>query len=380
MLRRCAAIFLRELIRLWRDGDLRKILIIGPLIGLIVFYGTYSRQVIKNIPTAVLDLDRSQESREIVDYITKTEELRITDIPKNTDEMENLIKRGKVIVGVVIPENFGTNIGVGRQSKVLVVVDGSNIIYANNASSALLGITRLVGAQIGIKQLLAKDVNYSQAQQAYLAVSFRDEPWFNPSLNYAFFLVMALSLNIWQQCCTIAASSGISGEKTRASWYQIRGVGVSLPGYFSCKAVARIILFSLLMVPLYLLGFGMLKQVPACGLPALLLFTVVFAVAIDGLGSLVSAIAFNSLDATRFGMVVALPSFVIGGYTWPLEAMPAWLQKAAWILPQTWFFQGFNLLVFKNPGWSVMSRYFWALVVIAFLCYSVSAITVLCRN
>ena len=380
MVKACAAIFYRELVRLWRDKDLRIILIVGPLLGLLVFYCTYDAQAIRNIPTAVVDLDRSQESREIVDYVTKTQELKITALPGSAREMESLVEQGKVVVGIVIPEKFGTNLGLGRQSRVLVVVDGSNIIYANNASSALLGITRTLGAQIGIKKLLVKGVNYSQAQQAYMAVSFRDEAWFNPTLNYAFFLVLALAINIWQQCCTIAASSGISGERDATSWYQLRATGVSRLGYFSCKSVVRILVFSLLMLPIYLLGFGLLKQVPACGLWTLLLFTVLFAASIDGLGSLVSSVAHNTLDATRYGMVIALPSFVIGGYTWPLEAMPGWIQSAAWVLPQTWFFQGFNLLVFKNPGWSVMNRYFGGLAFAAVVCYSVSAIIVLCRD
>jgi len=380
MLRIFAAVFLRELTRLWRDKDLRLILIAGPLLGLLVFYGTYSSQVIRNIPTAIVDLDRSQESRKIVEYIEKTQELEITAVPESPATMEELIKRGEVVTGIVIPENFAKNVGLGRQARILLVVDGSNIIYANNASSALLGVTRHLGAQIGIKKLLSEGVNYSEAQKAYSAVSFRDEPWFNPTLNYAFFLVVALSLNIWQQCCTIAVSSAISGERDSASWVQLKATGVSLLGYFSLKSIARILIFSLTMVPLYLLGFGLLNQVPACGFAALFLFTVFFAVAVDAVGSLVSAVARNTLDATRFGLVIALPSFVICGYTWPLEAMPGWLQHLAWVLPQTWFFQGFNLLVFKDPGWSVMNSYFYALVLIAIVCYSISAIAVLCRD
>lgn len=379
-IRKFKAIFMRELHRLWRDKDLRLILFIAPMIGLLVFYATYSAQAIKEIPTAVVDLDRSKDSRKVMADIKKAEELQVVTSLDNVPEMEALIKKGKVMVGIVVPENFGRDISLGRSSRVLVVVDGSNIIYANNASTALLTITRTMGAQLGIKQLLAKGVHYSQAQQAYNPVAFRDEPWFNPASNYAFFLVLALALNIWQQCCTIAASTSVIGEKELPSWKQVKASGISSLLFFGSKSVARITLFILTMLPVYFIGFGVLRQIPASSYLDLFLFSCLFAVAIDGMGTMMSGLAHNSVDGTRFGMIIALPSFVISGYTWPLEAMPGWLQHLAWLLPQTWFFQGFNFLVFKDPGWAVMGKYFAALAVIAAVCYGVAGILIEARS
>jgi ABC-2 type transport system permease protein len=89
---------------------------------------------------------------------------------------------------------------------------------------------------------------------------------------------------------------------------------------------------------------------------------------------MISSLAGNPVNASRFGMIIALPSFVLAGYTWPLEAMPRWLQLLTRELPQTWFFQGINYLTFKNPGWAFMSRYFLALLAIAGVCYSVAAV------
>jgi ABC-2 type transport system permease protein len=104
------------------------------------------------------------------------------------------------------------------------------------------------------------------------------------------------------------------------------------------------------------------------------LFTLAFAVALHGVGTLASGISRNAVDAARFGMVIALPAFILSGYTWPLEAMPPLIRHAVKILPQTWFFQGFNLLTFKNPGWDFMSGYFLALVSIAVACYGTAAL------
>ena len=45
----------------------------------------------------------------------------------------------------------------------------------------------------------------------------------------------------------------------------------------------------------------------------------------------------NSVDASRFGMIVALPSFVVSGFYLADQAMPQFFQPDCKILPQTWF-------------------------------------------
>jgi len=376
ILKKFLAVVNREFIYMWRDTGLRKILLFGSTLGFIIFAATYSAQVLKDIPAAVVDLDRSGDSRQLVQYIEQAEDLEVIAYPESYEEMKEMIERGEIVVGVVIPENFGKNLSAGRQSRVLAVIDGSNIIYANNASTALLTVTRSYGARIGIKTLLSKGIHYSQAEQAYHAIAFRDEPWFNPTLNYTYFVVLALALNVWQQCCTLVACTNIIGETGMNSWKQIKAAGVSKFMLFFSKSAAHIVTFMLVVFPVYFLAFVVFKLPLECNHFMLLLFTLVFAVALHAVGTLISSYAASSVDATRFGMVIALPSFILSGYTWPLEAMPCYVQQAAKILPQTWFFQGINYLMFKNPGWDFMSSYFLVLLGTALVCYCVAAAAV----
>ncbi len=374
MITQCLSIMRREIFYLWRDKGLRWILIAGPLLGILLFYSTYSRQVLKDIPTAVVDLDRSGSSREIIAQIKNSEDLEIVARPGNFDQLEELIKQGKIVVGVVIPENFAENVLLGRQARVEMILDGSNMVYATGATGALLKITRAAGARAGIKTLVARGVQPDQARNAYQAIVFREEPWFNPTLNYAFFLVVALALNVWQQCCTLAACMNIIGETGLNSWRQVKAAGISRFKLFFCKSLAHIALFMLTVLPVYVLAYAVFNFPLHCSFAVLLLFTLAFAVALHGVGTLASSISRNAVDATRFGMIIALPAFILSGYTWPLEAMPQFIRHAVKILPQTWFFQGFNFLTFKNPGWGFMSDYFLALLIIAVACYGTAAL------
>jgi ABC-2 type transport system permease protein len=374
MLKKSLAIMGREFTYMWRDRGLRRILIYGPIIGILLFAGIYSTQVIKDIPTAIVDLDNSTASKELTTLVENAEYLHVTETIPSFEQLEEEIKRGKIKVGVVIPENYGKDLALGRQAKVSLIVDGSNMVYATNATSAVLTVTRTVGAQAGIKTLIGKGIQPREAIDAYQGISIREEAWFNPTLNYAYFLVLGLALNIWQQCCTLAACMNILGETGLRSWIQIKAAGFSRLVLFGSKSIAQIITFMLIVLPVYLLAFVVFKLPLACGLPFFLLFTLAFTIALHSIGTMMSSIAKNSVDASRFGMIVALPSFVVSGYTWPIEAMPQFFQPIVKILPQTWFFQGINYFAFKNPGWEFASQYFLAFGIITVFCYTVAAI------
>lgn len=374
MAKRCLSIMAREVFYMWRDRGLRIILLAVPVLSLLLFYGIYSAQVIKDIPAAVVDLDRSSASRNLIENFRHAEYLKIVAFLDSYEEAEDLIKSGKAVVAIVIPENYEKNVALNRQSRVLVAIDGSNMIYATNATSAALAVTRTISAQSGIKSLVARGISLEQAQDAYEEIQFREEPWFNPTLNYAYFLVLGLALNIWQQCCTLAACMNVIGETGFKSWYQIRASGISRFKLFFCKSTVHIITFLLMAMPVYFLAFIVFKLPLSSSFWTVLLFTLVFAVAIHSIGTLMSGFSRSAVDSSRFGMIVALPSFILSGYTWPLEAMPHYLQKIAKILPQTWFFQGINYLMFKTPDFAFLSHFFLPMSVTAVVCYGVAAI------
>lgn len=374
MIKQVWSIMKRELVYMWRDTSMRNILLFGPLLGLLLFVGVYSHQRVDHISTAIVDLDKSSASQQVVAGLENARDLQVVAYPDNYNQLAELIKRGEVIVGVVIPENYGQSVALQRQTKVAMLIDGTNIAYATNASSAVLTVTRTLGAEAGVKTLIAQGIQPSQAQEAYQSIEFREEAWFNPTLNYAYFLVLGLTLNLWQQCCMLAACMNIIGEKGMGSWLQIKASGISSFGLFFSKSVIHILIFMLIVMPVYFFAFEIFKLPLACGWTPLLLFTLVFSITLHSLGTLMSSVSENAVNASRFGMIIALPSFVISGFTWPLEAMPHWFQPLAWIFPQTWFFQGINYLTLKNSGWGFISHYLLVLGLIAVLCYGLSAV------
>lgn len=99
-----------------------------------------------------------------------------------------------------------------------------------------------------------------------------------------------------------------------------------------------------------------------------------FAVAMHSLGTLVSSFSRTAADASRIVMAIAVPAFVLSGFSWPLEAMPQILAQVVKWLPQTGFFQGVIFLSMKDASWAYMSQYYFQFLLFALVAYALSAV------
>ncbi|MNL11038.1 ABC-2 type transporter [compost metagenome] len=66
------------------------------------------------------------------------------------------------------------------------------------------------------------------------------------------------------------------------------------------------------------------------------------------LGVFISALLPSALKATQVLMLLATPAFIIGGYSWPLEAMPIGVQWLSSILPLTPFLNAHKVMLFQH--------------------------------
>lgn len=359
---------------MWRDRGLRVVMFLIPLIALALFGLTYSAQVLTDIPTGIVDLDHSQQSQDLVMDLKQAENIKVVARYNSYEDLRRDIEKGKVVVGVAIPEQYGKCVASRRPTRVAMIIDGSNMIYGINSSTAVMQVARTLEVTNGVKLLIAQGEHMQDAQNALMAVNFDEQPWFNPAINYAFFLVLGLVLNIWQQCCTLLASMTVIGETGMRSWVHLNSSDLFLPGVFISKILAHLVIFMGTVAVLYGLCFSVLKLPLHCDFGKLMLFTLGFAIAMHSMGTLVSVIARNAADASRIAMAIAVPAFVLSGYTWPLESMPHYLAAIVKWLPQTGFFQGVIFLSMKDASWSYMSQYYIQFLLFALVAYLLSII------
>src|SRR5690606_33821343 len=97
--------------------------------------------------------------------------------------------------------------------------------------------------------------------------------------------------------------------------------------------------------------------------------SVLFLLAVSFIGVLVSIAIPTQLKATEILMVIATPSFILSGFTWPLSQMPDWVVYIANCIPLTHYLQIFRTLVIENGSVDLIYSSMKGLAIIAIISF-----------
>lgn len=125
MLARLKQMLIKEFIQVFRDKRTRFVLFGPPIIQMLIF-GYAATFEIHHVPTAVLDLDHSQESREFISRFTSSPYFDVQRQLTDYRQVGDLIDRGEVTVALRINPGFAQNLRKGQTAPVQVIVDATN--------------------------------------------------------------------------------------------------------------------------------------------------------------------------------------------------------------------------------------------------------------
>ena len=134
MFGRLKQMLIKEFIQVFRDKRMRVILIVPPILQMLIF-GYAATYEIHHVPTVMLDLDHSQESRELVSRFTSSPYFDVQRQLTDARLLRDLIDRGKATVGLEIDAGFAQKLRKGQTAPLQVIVDATNSNTALIASS-----------------------------------------------------------------------------------------------------------------------------------------------------------------------------------------------------------------------------------------------------
>ena len=118
----------KEVLHMMRDAGTLRFAVIMPIFQLALF-GSID-QTVKNLPTVVVDQDRSTASREIIDGLRASGTLAIERVTSNEHEARDQMAAGTARVGVVIPPDFHDATARGSGAELLVLASPMLVICA----------------------------------------------------------------------------------------------------------------------------------------------------------------------------------------------------------------------------------------------------------
>src|ERR1039457_2246728 len=185
MLGRLKQMLIKEFIQVFRDKRTRFILFVPPILQMMVF-GYAANYEIRHVPTVVLDLDHSQESRDLVSRFTSSPYFYVQRQLTDSRQLGDLIERGDATVGLEIDAGFAQKLRKGETVPLQVIVD------ATNSNTALIASGYISQIALGFGQDYQRDRIYriaSQMMEQIPSVQLEQRPWYNPELSSRWFFI-----------------------------------------------------------------------------------------------------------------------------------------------------------------------------------------------
>ena len=363
----------REFKLFWGNDVLRILFIGAPLMYGILLGYVYGKGKVTDLPIIVVDEDRSEMSAKAIQMFEDNEVISIADLRYDQIGLSAAAIEHEAACLVIIPKGFEKDILTKKYPEVTTIVNTSNVLTANYASSALqlcLG-TLKVGVQLETLRKQGTPEAVVMSQYEPFKTTFIKKN--NRSTNYMYFLWPGILATVLQQVLLLGLALSFASEFEKGTFGELIRRAPSITKMLAVKIIPYLLMsFGVWLV--YWL-FTLWFKVPFYeNLGPLTFVAGIFVIAVCFIGVLVSVLIPNQLKATEVLMVIATPSFILSGFTWPLSQMPLWVQRVADVIPLTHFLKSFRILIIEEGQLSQTAHYNWNMVIIAVICALLSYI------
>jgi ABC-2 type transport system permease protein len=338
----------KELRQVRGDRRMLQILVVAPVIQLFVF--AYAANLdVATTKVAVLDRDRSPESRALAARVRASDQLELVGEVGSDAEAEAWIGRGDAEIVVSVPAGYGRALASDDgETSVQLMIDGSNSVPASVGGTAVTGLVQRLARRVGEERLARLG---AEAPDLPASLAVRTRVLYNPELRSRLFLVPGILGTILMLVTLIATSMAIVRERELGTLEQLVVTPVSRPVLVAGK-----------LIPFALFGFvdstAVLAiahfwfKVPLEGSVVLLLASVVpFLLSTLGLGLIVSTISRTQQQAMMTAVFfVMLPMIYLSGFVFPIESMPALIQPVTLVVPLRHFLVVVRAVMLKGAG------------------------------
>lgn len=334
-----------EVRRVFTDSTTLVIFFLATAVYPPLYYYIYHREVLQEMPVAVVDLSQSEASGRFVHKLDATPEMYVAFRCNTLADGEALIDRHVAKALFVLPPDYAQRLAHHETATVTCFSDISSFIYYKNA---LLGGSNVMLDEMQNLQLEHHQTGILDAEQTRVQVEpigIDDVKLYNPSGGYASYFIPALLLLVIHQTLFfgICVLCGDANENKRA----LRLIPPHLRTHSIYRVtLGRMLCFLLIYIPIALFDLIIMPRIfgmPQLGSTAdMILFLLPFILATScfamAFGNLLSQERMSTLLCCLFFSVVL---FFLSGLVWPQQCMPPFWRVFSYLFPSTPGIQGF---------------------------------------
>lgn len=332
----------KELKAVFKDQGVLIFFLLVPLAYPLLYAFIYTGEVVREVPAAVVDMNKSTLSREFIRNVDATPDVKIQSHCADMEEAKLLLKESKVYGVIYIPESFSSDITKGIQTQVTLYCDMSGMLYYKAILTASTEVSLKMNKAIKVKR--AGNTTNRQDEISATPITYEAVNLFNPQAGYASFLLPAVLILIIQQTLLLGVglSAGTARENNRfrdlvplSRQYQgtLRIVLGKSSAYFIIYAIVSA--YILCVVPKI---FSLVQIAQAGTLAAFILPYVLSCIFF----AMTCSIFIHHREACMMIYVfTSVPLLFISGVSWPGSAIPEFWRVISWLFPSTFGINGY---------------------------------------
>jgi len=350
MLARLRQMLIKEFIQVFRDKRTRFVLIGPPIIQMLVF-GYAATFEIHHVPTVVLDLDHSQESRDLISRFASSPYFDVQRQLNDYRQVGNLIDRGQATIALQINAGFAENLRKGQTAALQVIVD------ATNSNTALIASGYINQIVLGFAKEYQQDRIqriFPQMIERIPSVQLEPRPWYNPDLRSRWFFVPGIIGSLTLVLVVTLTAFAVVREREIGTLEQIMVTPIRSAEFILGKTLP-FFLIGLFDVSLIGTVGTLWFQVPFRG-QILVLFAgaVLFLLCMLGVGLLISTVSATQQQAMVTSFFFIMPAITFSGFGFPINTMPQWLQYLTYLSPLRYFLVVLRGTFLKGVGLDIL--------------------------
>jgi len=349
VLERIRHMLVKEFHQLFRSPQMLRILILPPLLQILVFGYAVTTNV-RNAPTAVVDLDRTASSRELLSRFFSSGHFRLVRETAEFREAEELMNRGKAGVILRLDPGFEGALRSNRTADLQVIVDGTD---SNTAAILLAYAARITGEYSGSVRL-SRMQRHPVPFPGPPSVGLVSRAWFNENLESRFTFLPGIIAFIVMLVTVMLTSMAVVREREIGTLEQILVTPITPAEYILGKTL-----------PFALVGFGEILLVATVGvlwfdlpfrgsLILLLVSSGLFLSTALGIGLLISTVSRTQQQAMLTMFLYFMPAVLLSGFLFPIANMPRAARWLTYLNPLRYYLVILRGIFLKGTGAGVL--------------------------
>lgn len=365
---RLKALAIKEFLTIFKDPKNRALVIIPPILQLVVFAQALTLEV-RNIDISVLDYSNSYNSRELISRISNSKWFRKVYFVRNKKQLKDDIDLKKSQAGIIIQNDFEKNIVSSKPAEILIIADGRQTNSAALVSGYIDNIVSDYSNELSERKY-GNNVIYKAP-----AVDVIIRNWFNPNIEYKWFLTVSLIVMLALVLSLLLSSLSIARERELGTFNQLRVSPLSYDEILIGKTIPPLITAFISSIIITII-VDIFFKVPFSGSIVLyLIATFVSLLSIIGIGLFISSICYTQQQAILGVFAFQTPAVLLSGFVSPIEDMNTFFRFLSGFNPLRYYMLIIKGIYFKNMDSLIVFKNLIPLLLIAFLTLFIARIS-----